>query len=321
MLKPIFLRLHRWITLVFAVPLLAVIFTGLILSFQPIVATVSIKPGSLTMAKFDAIMGKYDPVGKTRSLFVDPYENSISLVGVGDDGATDVDLTTLQETEDDSVLSSWFSESRRLHQRLIFRMGWLVQASTYAMLALAALGVAMGWPRIRNNVSGWHKATAWILLPLVILSPLSGLFLAYNVTFSAAPQGGRPTGPRGAPGAVSNQVQMRDALAMVAEKFDLSNLSSIGNRGGRLLARVNDGGRLRAYAVTPNGLVEAGSNWPRLFHEGNWAGVWSGLINVIASLAMLGLLGTGLWMWARRTFRRRPVRNRTLAPARETAPV
>ncbi len=315
MLKPILLRLHRWITLVFALPLLAIIFTGLILSFQPIVQTVSIKPNSLTLAKFDAIMAKYDKEGKTRSIFVDPYENSISLVGVGPDGSTDVDLTTLEEVEDDNLLSEWFSSSRRLHERLIYSMGWLVEASTFAMLALVALGIAMGWPRIRNNVSGWHKATAWFLLPLVIISPLTGLFLAYNVTFAPAPAGGRTAAPPAA-----QRVQVRDAIAMIADKHDLSNLSSLGNRGGRFLARVNDGGKLRAYAVTPQGLTEANNNWPRLIHEGNWAGVWSGLINVITSIALLLLLFTGLFIWAKRTFRRKPSANRARRNQPATAP-
>ncbi len=46
-------------------------------------------------------------------------------------------------------------------------------------------------------------------------------------------------------------------------------------------------------------------NWPRLWHEGNFAGHYSALLNVIASFAMLGLLVTGIWIWARRHLRRR----------------
>ena len=229
------------------------------------------------------------------------------------------------------MLSELFSQSRRLHQRLIYSMGWLVQASTWAMLALAALGIAMGWQRIRNTVSGWHKATAWVTLPLLIISPLTGLALAYNITFqstqSPAPAppapaaqtqasgqapAATPTAPvnRAASRNAAPSVPVREVVAMVAAKHDLSNLSSIGNRGGRLLARVNDGGFLRSYVVTLQGLRESGSNWPRLIHEGNFAGIWSGLMNVVASIAMLGLLFTGLTIWARRTFRKRQPRAR-----------
>ena len=37
MTRPLLIRFHRWITLVFALPLLAIIVTGLILSVEPIV--------------------------------------------------------------------------------------------------------------------------------------------------------------------------------------------------------------------------------------------------------------------------------------------
>lgn len=316
MSKPLLLRLHRWITLVFALPLLIVIFTGLILSFQPIVQTVSISPGSITLTQLNGLLEKYDPENKARGLSLDAFENSLSIDGIGEVGSVDVDLASGAEAEDDSVLSQVFSQSRRLHQRLISGLRWLVDVSTAAMLVIAGLGVAMGWPRIRNNLPDWHKAMAWFLLPLVVLSPVTGLLLAFNVTFNPAPSGGQ--GGRGAPGGGApreQRVLLPTILGMVAEKHDLSSLVSIGNRGGRILARVNDSGVLRAYAVTPQGLAPTPTNWPRAIHEGNFAGVWSGLINVVTSVALLGLLGTGLVLWARRTFRRRATRDRVLDAA------
>ena len=87
-------------------------------------------------------------------------------------------------------------------------------------------------------------------------------------------------------------VAMIEAVRMVAAAHDPSTILSIGARGGRLLARVNDGGALRAYAVTPEGLRPQPPNWPRLIHEGNWRGYISGGVNVITSFAILGLLGT-----------------------------
>jgi uncharacterized iron-regulated membrane protein len=327
MLQAYLLRFHRWITLVFAIPLLVVIFTGLILSFQPIIQYAAIKPGSLTLEKVDGLIAKHDPENKARALFIDPYENSFSLLGVGPEGSIDVDLTTGADVEDDSQLSEWMSWSRRTHERLLGNMGWLVNLSTAAMLVLAALGVAMGWPRIRNTVSGWHKATGWFLLPLVVISPLTGLFLAYNVTFNPPPQPAAPPAaqqqsgaaaqpaPAGRRGPQAATMPMRDIVRMVAQSHDLSTLNSISNRGGRMLVRLNDGGLLKAYVVSPQGLTLASNNWPRLIHEGNWGGVWGGVINVITSIALLGLLLTGLFIWARRTFRKRPVRNRTPAAA------
>jgi uncharacterized iron-regulated membrane protein len=49
-------------------------------------------------------------------------------------------------------------------------------------------------------------------------------------------------------------------------------------------------------------------NWPRLLHEGNWLAFVSGPLNVVVSVALLGLLGTGLFMWSSRKLRRKPQR-------------
>jgi uncharacterized iron-regulated membrane protein len=65
--------------------------------------------------------------------------------------------------------------------------------------------------------------------------------------------------------------------------------------------------------VTRDGLRALPRNWPRLLHEGNWLGIWSGLANALTSVAMLGLLGTGVLIWARRKLRRR-TRDRTHQP-------
>lgn len=302
--QALLLRLHRWLTLVFAIPLLVVIGTGLVLSLQPIVQTTSIKPGSLTIERLDGLMQKFDPERKATALSIDAYENTLSLRGVGADGETDIDLATGEEaTDEGAVLSEMFGYARNWHEHFLFDLRWLVTASTFAMLGLALLGVLMGLPRLRNTISGWHKGIAWILLPLVVISPLTGLALSFGITFTT-------------PMARTPAVPLTDAVRLVAARTDPSNLVSIGNRGGRQLARILEGpGELRGYVLTREGLRATERNWPRLIHEGNWAGTWSGLVNLVTALAMLALLGTGLTLWTRRTFRRRN-RVRATAPAR-----
>ena len=71
------------------------------------------------------------------------------------------------------------------------------------------------------------------------------------------------------------------------------------------MVRLNDRGEMRVFAVTSQGLVATSRNWPRLLHEGNWLGLTSALVNVLISVAFVGLLATGLLLWARRKFRRR----------------
>jgi uncharacterized iron-regulated membrane protein len=185
--------------------------------------------------------------------------------------------------------------SRQLHERLLLGNSWLVVGSTIAMLAVIAIGIAMGLPRLRNTLAGWHQGTAWSLLPLVILSPLTGLLIAFGVTLT----------PAAGPGTPPARVSLAEAVRLVGANHDLSAVAWIRSQGGRMLARINEGGELRVYAVTPAGPQVQPRNWPRLLHEGTFSAIWGGLLNLVTSIALLGLLGSGAWMWARRRLRRR----------------
>ncbi len=292
MVKFWLLRFHRWLAVAFALPLAVLVLTGLVLSFEPIAQTSGLRPGSLTPAALDGFLATHDPEGRARGLSLRPYEDRLTISGVGPEGAVDIDVSTGAVREDDGRFSGLFGEARGLHEHLVFDLGWLVTASTFAMLALAVLGIAMGWPRLRASMSGWHQGIAWFALPLLVLSPLTGLALALGVSFAA-------------PAARTQPLPLREAARIVALAKDPSTIVWIRNRGGRQLARLNEGGMFNVYAVTREGLVETPRNWPRLIHEGNFAGIWSGLMNVAVSLAFVGLMVTGGVIFARRQLRRR----------------
>jgi uncharacterized iron-regulated membrane protein len=293
-MKSVLLRLHRWITLVFALPLAVILLTGLVLSLEPIAQDVATKPGSLSLERMLALLDKHDPQGKTRAITMQAYEGRLTLSGAGN-GIVVVDLPSGEAVDaaQGSTLSTLFRSSRGLHEHLIFDLDWLVTVSTFAMLVLIVLGVLMGWPRLRQSVSGWHQGVAWFGLPLLILSPLTGLALVYGITFSPiTPQDRMATPP------------IRQAVTLLGEERDLSGLIWLRNRGGRMLARVNEGGSFRTYQVSMRGVVEAPANWPRALHEGNFAGLWSGLMVLLTSLGFIGLMGTGLTIYLRRALRR-----------------
>src|SRR5262249_2846160 len=103
-------------------------------------------------------------------------------------------------------------------------------------------------------------------------------------------------------------VTLAEAVQVVGANHDLSGLVWMRPMGARTLARIVEGGEYRVYTVTRDGTTLQPRTWPRLWHEGNFAGAWSSLMNVAISLAMLGLLFTGLWIWLRRQLRRRRAR-------------
>jgi uncharacterized iron-regulated membrane protein len=296
MLKFWLLRLHRWITLGFSIPLAILILTGLVLSFEPIVQDSGAHPDNAIAERVSAALATHDPGGTARSLVVRAYNETVSIGGARRNDAIHVDLRTNQTISSPGFLADLFLTNRRLHETFLLELGWLVSASTIAMLVLIALGIAMGWPRLNNTLSGWHKGTAWILLPLLILSPLTGLFLAFGWTLASAPQ---------RPASAAPLVSLHEAVRAVGARYDLRHVAWIRPRGNAMLARINDGGEMRVFAVSGDGLVPMQRNWPRLLHEGNWRGTLSASINVLISAAFVTLLSTGLLIWMRRRFRRR----------------
>jgi uncharacterized iron-regulated membrane protein len=292
-LKAYALRFHRWTTLLFAIPLIVVIVTGLILSVEPLAQQVALdKP--LTKQDVLGWLAKHDPEGKATGLSIRAYEQTLTIAGVGADGETEIDMSSGEVLEDDDgwSMSEVFRTARRMHETLLLDMGWLVTASTFAMLGVAGLGLLMGLPRLRNTVGGWHNIAAWSTLPLVVVSPLTGLAIVYGVTFVAP-----SSGPRPAP------VAVKQAVELIAEKHDLSKLTSLRPRGGRMTARIHTADGLTGYQVTPAGLVQPPRNWPRAIHEGNWSPLLAPALNIIVSVVFVGLWFTGLFIWARRKIR------------------
>ncbi|OKO81518.1 PepSY-associated TM helix domain-containing protein [Bradyrhizobium sp. AS23.2] len=290
MSKSILLTIHRWITLVFALPLLAIFATGLILSFEPLVQVSGISGPAIDSGRIVDLVKRYDPDGKARGLAINAGAQRMTLQGAG---APAIDLATGEPAAASSRLPDLFLWARFTHERLLGQ-AWLVTSSTIAMVSLMVLGILMGLPRLRNTLSGWHKGTAWFALPLILLSPLTGLCMAFGLTFQsgAAPAGG------------ARPLPLPEAVRMVAASHDLSHVISIGARGGRMMARIYESGELRAYAVNSSGVGPLPRNWPRLIHEGNWSALIASPLNVVTSIALLTLLSTGLLIWARRKLRK-----------------
>jgi len=286
----ILLKLHRWVGLAFSLPLLAVILTGLILSAEPMLQSRGLPAGMVDADRLTTLIQRFDPQGAARGLAINANGRQMRLMGVN---APAIDLSTGEAATAADPVGDLLLWARRTHERLL-GYEWLVIASTVAMTVLMLIGVLMGLPRLRNSLAGWHKGAAWFTLPLLLLSPLTALCMATGLTFSSGP----------APARVA--IKLPDAVRMVAQSHDLSQLAMIANRGGRMMARIYEGGELRAYTFTASDVVALPRNWPRLLHEGNWLAWLSGPLNLITAVVLFGLLVSGVWLWTRRKLRRRP---------------
>jgi len=296
------LKLHRWISLVFAIPLIAIIFTGLILSVEPIIQSRGLPAGMADADRLTGLLQRYDPAAKARGLAINANGQQMRLLGVN---APVIDLATGEAATASDPVGDVLLWARRTHEHLLGH-DWLVITSTIAMVVIMGLGVLMGWPRLRNSLSGWHKGAAWFTLPLLLLSPITGLFMVLGLTLQGNPPPAAATLP------------LADAVRAIAQSHDVAHVAMIANRGGRMMARIYEGGELRAYTFTAQGVTPLPRNWPRLLHEGNWSALIAGPLNVVVSVVLFGLLATGVMLWSRRKLRRRPqsaakARDRTAA--------
>jgi uncharacterized iron-regulated membrane protein len=290
-MNPWILKLHRWIALLFALPLAAVILSGLVLSFEPALKAAA-PGGSVTEARLLAVLDAAGPQAARAALFLRAYEGTATIGSRG--GAITFDLTTAQPTQP-GPLPALFRTARQLHETLLLDLGWLVTASTIALILLLPLGLLLGWERPSHTLRGWHRASGWFALPLLVASPVTGLMLALGLGVSP---GAPPAGQGPAP-------TTREVVRMVAERHDLSGLDWIRPLGGRPLVRVLDEtGTTRMYRAAAEGLVEQPRPWARILHEGTWLGVAGSVVNLLVSLVLAGLLATGVLLWGRRALRR-----------------
>ena len=298
LLKPILLRLHRWISFTFALPLLVVVVTGLILAFEP--ATESGRPSvTVDEARIQQLLKTADPAGTATSLALRGRDDTLA-VGTPRQGV-EVDLATGEvKSAGPSTLNALYSWARPMHEHLIYDAGWLVFASTVALIVVSVIGVLMGWPRFRNTLGGWHSGSAWVLLPLVILSPVTGLMLSLGL--------GNSGGFGGPGGGAGGRVTLSEAVAMIARQHDVADLTQIRGRGGRLMARVVVGSTPVNYTISKAGLQPLQTNWPRSLHEGTWNTVWGPLANAVVAVLFIVLIATGGTIWARRTWKQRQIR-------------
>src|SRR5512139_2309520 len=130
MSKPAMLTLHRWITLVFALPLLVIIVTGLILSFEPMMQVSRTGGPAIESSRVIGLMKQYDPDNKARGLSFDASLQRMTLQGAG---VPAIDLATGEAAISGSALSDLFLWARVTHERLLGQ-GWLVTTSTVALV-------------------------------------------------------------------------------------------------------------------------------------------------------------------------------------------
>ncbi|NLH82133.1 MAG: nitric oxide synthase [Phyllobacteriaceae bacterium] len=297
--RPTLIALHRWAGLILAPVFLIVILSGAVLSFRPIVGSFAPPPAATTV---DA--GALAPLVARLSATAPITRLSVA------DGGRAIDVGSADPT----VAGRWdvaggtraaaapaapidvFGIAEQIHKQLLVGLGLVVEIAAWVMLGLVLVGPFLAWLRFRNTLMGWHTAIGWVLFPLVVLAPLSGVLMTLHVG-----EGGTPL-PR-----ASRTVSVAEALTIAAPKVDLSGfLEARPFRGGTVMMRTG-GAAPATWVVTDADAVRltGGPSLVKQIHEGTWGGAGAGALNLAASLALLALAVSGPWSWLARRRRDR----------------
>lgn len=286
--KSILLIAHRWIGLVLSPIFLLILVSGAVLAFQPILsdfgteAATTVDPAALVR-----MIDSADPQGRGS---VTISGGDLVLRSAAEGAASAFDLKTGKPVAAPVQGFDVFGFAERLHRSLLVGAGALVELATYAMVAIIVIGPLLAWPRLRNTVLGWHIATGWWLYPVVLLTPLTGLLMALHI--------GAPSMPR--PAAGGPAIKPARAIERLAREQDVSGLVSARNfRGGSVLVTIRTPSADVGYMVTGDAItrIDPNANVVRAIHLGTWAGAWSGLLNLVSAIVLIGLTGTGAWSW------------------------
>lgn len=290
--------LHKWLALALSPVLLALVVTGAILSFAPLLdgrARGAMAPPPLDVAALRSLLTRPDVTRDAGSLFVNDDRATVTLRS-GRDGHT----ATFAIASGAPALSplrrpgaekgAFFDRVLRIHKNL-WGFGGLVTIGAFALGVLVFIGPLLAPPGARRGALGWHRWSGWFLWPLLALAPLSLVLMKFH-----APALG---GSRSAP------MTFVEALDAMGAAHDLRAL--------RVMSHLNDGKTFVVleprpdvdlrYVVSRTGINEVDNATVQAgeaIHAGDWGGGWGGMLNLASMLAMLGMLGTGVLSWWRR---------------------
>ena len=293
---------HRWLALLLS-PLLALMLgTGLILALEPAVeARSSGAPAAEPVAVAEAIhlLERADPRQRARELALE--EGGVAVLTFSRAGERHVeayDLATAERIEERATASELFRTVRHLHKDLGLGLEVVVEVATYVLLAVLVLGPLLAWPRLHRSLAGWHNLLGWASLPLALLVTATAAMMALELGTPRLPPIDRDAA----------RPALAEALARASAEGGITHIHRA-ERFEQVAYAVagRDGEGARTVIVTPDAVapVAAYPGWVAELHEGTWAGGWSGALNAVAALALLGVMVTGLLSWGGRLRARR----------------
>ncbi len=309
------LTLHRWIALAISPVLLIVVLSGAVLAWKPILGARAApkSDGRVDAPALALLLTSIDPSGSTRGLLVSEDGKTVELrgAGKGKPGLGTFDIATRARVSPASKFDV-FDFAVKAHRGLFIGVHLLGDIASYALVAILILGPFIAWPRRRNTLMGFHVGAGWFLFPLLATGPVTAVLLALHIG-SGSPGGAPREGgnPRGKGAEAAEEASIARALDVAREEnIDLRTLRAAAQKGrGQVILSVASADGLVYHAVSTTARtvtqVRPAQSLVKQLHEGTWAGALSGGASLLGTVVLSGLIGSGVFAWARRSMRRR----------------
>src|SRR5437868_11590015 len=89
-MHPWYLKFHRWTALLFSLPLVIVLRTGLVMPVEPWLVTRAIQPNSLNADRLQALLAQHDPQGRAGAISYRSYDGALTIGRPGSGTIVDI---------------------------------------------------------------------------------------------------------------------------------------------------------------------------------------------------------------------------------------
>ncbi len=301
-LKPTLFKLHRWIGVGLAPLFLLIALSGAVLALKPMQQQTPVAASeTVVLQQLISFLQRLDPLGQeVDAVSIDAATNHVSVSSNNPQLQGQFDLASGDRIAGDKQAEPFdlFELAKHLHKELLFGADILIQIASYLMLLMVIVAPLLAWPRLRNSLMGWHRWVGWIMLPVILLLPLTGVLMSLHIGMPELPRMSQP----------GTRLSLTQALQMAQQEHDLKNLNNVRRfRGGSALLSVSGGADRSLLIVTDQAItpINPQDNLVKMLHEGTWAGSWSATLNLLGASALSLLSLSGLISWLRRHRKRR----------------
>jgi hypothetical protein len=286
---------HRWLTLIFTPVLIPIMLAAAILAVLPFLgAETPVRP-AVDAAAVERTLRAADSSGQATAASLSGDGRTLTLALPGSvkrtlDVATGAPVPAPSE-DAASTERSWTFQ----HTHPFGLPDAVTTFASVALTLLAVTGLFLARPRRgARGVRAWHVLAGWVLLPFVLLTPVTGVMLGFHLVGAPRPEIVRFDRP----------VVLAEVLDTArAANLDLSQLVRVESfHGIAASVTVAEGTGEASYVVSGDGRVArtVDGGIVRALHVGSWAEPWSRLVNLLSVVALAGLNLSGLWLWGRR---------------------